>query len=60
MAMAGPVTIAVLGGGSRGSRYCGFAEQFPDWARVAAVAEPRPDRRDSPAALRLPGEGRCA
>ena len=45
--MAGPVTMAVLGTGARGSVYAGFAEQFPDRARVVAVADPRADRRDA-------------
>lgn len=42
-----PVTLAVLGAGSRGTTFSGFAEQFPDRARVVAVAEPRADRRDA-------------
>ena len=45
--VGGPVTLAVLGAGSRGSTYSGFAELFPDRARVVAVAEPREDRRDA-------------
>jgi predicted dehydrogenase len=45
--MAGPVTMAVLGAGARGTTYAGFAERFGDRARVAAVAEPRADRRDA-------------
>jgi predicted dehydrogenase len=45
--MGGPVTLAVLGAGSRGSTYAAFAEHFPDRARVVAVAEPREDRRDA-------------
>ena len=43
----GPVTLAVLGAGSRGTTFSVFAEQFPDRARVVAVAEPRADRRDA-------------
>src|SRR3981081_277835 len=46
-AMAGPVTLAVLGAGARGTTFSGFAEQFPDRARVVAVADPRADRRDA-------------
>ncbi len=45
--MAGPVTMAVLGTGARGSVYAGFAERFPGRARVVAVADPRADRRDA-------------
>ena len=45
--VGGPVTLAVLGAGSRGTTFAGFAEQFPDRARVVAVAEPRADRRDA-------------
>ena len=33
----GPVTLAVLGAGLRGGTYAGFAEQYPDRARVVAV-----------------------
>src|ERR1700683_3304962 len=47
MAMAGPVTMAVLGAGARGNVFAGFAEQFPGRARVVAVADPRADRRDA-------------
>ena len=66
--MAGPVTMAVLGAGARGNVFAGFAEQFPDRARVVAVADPRTDRRDAladrlgvaagPAVRRLAGSGR--
>jgi len=45
--MTRPVTLAVLGAGARGSTFSGFAEQFPDRARVVAVADPRADRRDA-------------
>ena len=45
--MAGPVTMAVLGAGARGSTFAGFARQHPDRVRVVAVAEPRADRRDA-------------
>src|SRR5439155_19742900 len=47
MATTGPVTIAVVGTGSRGRTYSGFAERFPDRARVVAVADPRVDRREA-------------
>jgi predicted dehydrogenase len=45
--MPGPVTMVVLGTGARGSVYAGFAERFPDRARVVAVADPRAERRDA-------------
>jgi predicted dehydrogenase len=45
--MAEPVTLAVLGAGSRGSTFALFAEQFPQRARIVAVAEPRACRRDA-------------
>ena len=45
--MAEPVTLAVLGTCARGSVYAGFAERFPDRARVVAVADPCSDRRDA-------------
>lgn len=41
-----PVTLAVIGAGSRGSGYARFATQHPDLARVVAVAEPRPAYRE--------------
>ena len=45
--MAGPVTMAVLGAGARGNVFASFAEQFPERARIVAVADPRADRRDA-------------
>ena len=39
--MSEPVKLIVLGCGSRGTGYAGFAEKHPDRARVVAVAEPR-------------------
>ena len=45
--MAGPVTLAVLGVGARGSMFAGFAERFTDRARVVAIADPRESRRDA-------------
>jgi Oxidoreductase family, NAD-binding Rossmann fold len=58
--MAGPVTLAVLGAGARGSTYAGFAAQHGDRARVVALAEPRAERREAladelevPAAVRF-------
>jgi predicted dehydrogenase len=44
--MVEPVTLAVIGAGNRGRTFSRFAEQFPDRARVVAVADPRTDRRD--------------
>ncbi|HOX36745.1 MAG TPA: Gfo/Idh/MocA family oxidoreductase [Candidatus Brocadiia bacterium] len=41
------VTIAVAGGGSRGTTYAGYAVQHPDQARVVAVAEPRDYYREN-------------
>jgi hypothetical protein len=41
-----PVTLAVIGAGSRGSGYARFAADHPDLARVIAVAEPRDTYRD--------------
>ncbi|TMF34893.1 MAG: Gfo/Idh/MocA family oxidoreductase [Chloroflexi bacterium] len=45
--MAPPVTIAVVGTGSRGNAFSSFAEQYPERAHVVAVADPRVDRRDA-------------
>lgn len=41
-----PVTLAVVGGGNRGTAYSNWALAHPDRARVVAVAEPREIRRD--------------
>jgi predicted dehydrogenase len=41
-----PVTLAVVGAGSRGGAYGGWALAHPDRARVVAVAEPRAVRRE--------------
>ena len=41
------VSLAILGAGSRGNAYARYAEQFPDQARVVAVADPRPGYRDA-------------
>ena len=43
--MSHDVTLAVVGAGSRGSGYAGWAAGRPDRARVVAVAEPRGVRR---------------
>jgi predicted dehydrogenase len=42
-----PVTVALAGTGSRGSTFASFAQQYPDRARIVAVADPRADRRDA-------------
>ena len=41
-----PVTVAVVGTGSRGYTFAGYAERYPEQVRVVAVADPRADRRD--------------
>lgn len=41
-----PITAIVLGAGSRGSTYAGFAKDFPGELQIVAVAEPRADRRN--------------
>ena len=40
-----PITAVVLGAGSRGFTYAGYAKAHPDELQIAAVAEPRADRR---------------
>ena len=47
MATARPVTLAVLGTGSRGHTFSSFAQRYPERARVVAVADPRIDRREA-------------
>src|SRR5438477_12201347 len=42
---ARPITLAILGTGSRGHTFSSFAQRYPDPARVVAVADPRADRR---------------
>ena len=39
-----PITAVVLGAGSRGSIYAGYAKDHPDQLKIVAIAEPRPDR----------------
>ena len=54
-----PITAVVLGAGSRGATYAGYAKEFPEALQVVAVAEPRADRRDLLAdALNIPEAGR--
>jgi predicted dehydrogenase len=37
----------LAGTGSRGTTFASFAQQYPDRARIVAVADPRADRRDA-------------
>ena len=54
-----PVTAVVLGAGSRGSVYAGYAIAHPEELQIIAVAEPKPDRRNILAdALNLPESSR--
>lgn len=41
-----PVTLAVVGAGSRGTTYARFAQAFPERAKIVAVAEPRTTYRE--------------
>ncbi|MEA4945048.1 MAG: Gfo/Idh/MocA family oxidoreductase [Propionicimonas sp.] len=41
-----PVTLAVVGAGNRGQAYADWTLQHPEAARVVAVAEPDPARRE--------------
>lgn len=45
--MGWPVTIAIVGAGSRGAAYARYAAAFPARVRVAAVADPVTARRDA-------------
>ena len=40
-----PITAVLIGAGARGQVYANYARQHPEELRIAAVAEPRPDRR---------------
>ena len=54
-----PITAIILGAGSRGSIYGGYAKDHPDELQVVAIAEPRRDRLDSLAEeLHVPAENR--
>lgn len=54
-----PITAVVLGAGSRGSIYAGYAKEHPEELQIIAVAEPREDRRNMLAdSLGLSEEGR--
>ncbi|KAJ2976154.1 hypothetical protein NQ176_g5113 [Zarea fungicola] len=43
---AKPVTIVVVGAGSRGSTYAAYALDYPELAKIVAVAEPSRHRRN--------------
>ncbi|HUA30557.1 MAG TPA: Gfo/Idh/MocA family oxidoreductase [Streptosporangiaceae bacterium] len=59
--MPEPVTMAVLGAGSRGTTYAGFAAQSGGRAEVVAVVEPRAERRETLAGeLGVPADMRFA
>ena len=42
-----PVTAVVLGAGSRGSTYAGYAKEHPEELKIIAIAEPRRERLDA-------------
>ena len=42
-----PITAVVLGAGSRGSIYAGYAKDHPKELKIIAIAEPRKDRLDA-------------
>ena len=41
-----PITAVVIGAGSRGSIYAGYAKDHPEELNIIAIAEPRRDRLD--------------
>ncbi len=45
--MTRPVSIAVLGTGSRGNVFASYAKRYPERAQVVGVADPRMTRRDA-------------
>ena len=54
-----PVTAVVLGAGSRGTIYAGYAKDHPEELQIIAIAEPRRDRLDQLAdELGLPADRR--
>ena len=56
-----PMTAVVLGAGSRGAIYAGYALRHPEELKIMAVAEPRPDRLAKLAdAHHIPQENRFA
>ena len=42
-----PITAVVIGAGSRGSIYAGYAKDHPEELNIIAIAEPRRDRLDA-------------
>jgi predicted dehydrogenase len=40
-------SCVLIGAGDRGNRYADYALEHPDRLKIAAVAEPRPDRREA-------------
>ena len=36
-----PVTVVIIGAGSRGTTYARYAAEYPEKAKVVGVAEPR-------------------
>ena len=55
------ITAVVLGAGSRGSTYAGYAKDHPDELKIIAIAEPRRDRLDALAdAVGVPAQYRFA
>lgn len=56
-----PITAVVLGAGSRGCSYSGYAKEYPEELQIVAVAEPRADRRNLLAEqLHIPESNRFA
>lgn len=54
-----PVTAVVLGAGSRGTTYAGYAKDHPEELKIIAIAEPRRERLDQLAdELNLPADCR--
>ena len=54
-----PITAVVLGAGSRGATYAGYAKEYPQQLQIVAIAEPRLDRLNSLAdELNVPAQNR--
>lgn len=54
-----PISLIVVGAGSRGNAYAAYARQHPDELRVVGVAEPRAYQRESFARLHGLSPERC-
>ena len=52
-------TIAIVGGGHRGTGYAGYVLKHPDEGQVVAVCEPRDDRREAFAKVHHLPADRC-